>query len=56
MVKRPPGRSTLNISRKTLCLSGVRLITQFETTTSIVSSLIGIASAIPLRNSTFDEA
>ena len=42
--KRPPGRSTRAVSASTLRLSALRLITQFEITTSTDSSGSGISS------------
>ena len=50
---RPPGRSTRAISRKTAGLSAARLTTQLLMTTSIDAAGRGIASMLPLRNSTF---
>src|SRR5678810_406104 len=51
--KRPLGLSTRNASRRTASLSTDRLITQFEMMTSTDWSGSGIASIVPLRNSTF---
>ncbi len=42
--KRPPGRSTRAASASTLRLSAARLMTQFEITTSTVSSASGMSS------------
>src|SRR5207344_2298070 len=56
IVNRPPGLATRNISLKTFRLSGARLITQLEMIRSTVPSITGIASAIPLRNSTLEAA
>ena len=50
--KRPPGRSTRKASRSTCALSAERLMTQLEMITSTDSSGRGIASIVPLRNST----
>ena len=50
---RPPGTRTRKASRSTAALSGERLTTQFEITTSTVSAGSGISSMCPLRNSTF---
>jgi hypothetical protein len=50
---RPPGFNTRNASRSTASLSLERLMTQFEMMTSIELSGKGIASIVPLRNSTF---
>src|SRR5262245_49310495 len=50
--RRPPGRRTRAISRKTRGLSVERLITQFETTTSTLSAGSGIASISPFRKRT----
>mmetsp|Transcript_46517 Transcript_46517/g.74360 ORF Transcript_46517/g.74360 Transcript_46517/m.74360 type:complete len:256 (+) Transcript_46517:341-1108(+) len=49
---RPPGLSTRSASRRTRGLSGERLMTQFEMTTSIVLSPAGRFSISPRRNST----
>ena len=51
--KRPPGFSTRNASRSTASLSLERLMTQFEMMTSTELSGSGMASMVPLRNSTF---
>ena len=50
---RPPGLSTRNVSANTAGLSTDKLITQLEITTSIVFAGNGMASMVPLRNSTF---
>ena len=47
-----PGRKTRKASRKTWGLSGDRLMTQLEMTTSTVSSATGRCSISPRRNST----
>jgi hypothetical protein len=44
---RPPGLRTRKASRNTCALSGTRLITQFEITTSAVLSAIGRCSSSP---------
>mmetsp|Transcript_8931 Transcript_8931/g.23139 ORF Transcript_8931/g.23139 Transcript_8931/m.23139 type:complete len:224 (+) Transcript_8931:684-1355(+) len=50
---RPPGRSTRNASAMTCCLSGERLMTQLEITTSTDPSPTGMCSISPSRNVTF---
>ncbi len=50
---RPPGRRTRAISRKTDGLSAARFTTQLLITTSTESEGSGMASMVPLRNSTF---
>ena len=49
---RPPGLRTRAISAMTGDLSGARLITQFEITTSTAASGNGTSSIMPSRNST----
>ncbi len=49
---RPPGLRTRKVSANTAGLSVERLITQLEITTSMVLAGSGIASMVPLRNST----
>ncbi len=53
MARRPPGFRTRNASAKTAALSGDRLMTQLERTTSTVASATGSRSISPRRKSTF---
>ena len=52
MPRRPPGRRTRKVSANTAGLSMERLMTQLEITTSMVLPGNGMASMLPLRNST----
>lgn len=54
MATRPPSLSTREISRQTWGLSGERLMTQLESTTSTLLSETGRCSISPRRNSTFE--
>ena len=53
IARRPAVRRTRNASRNTAALSGERLMTQLETTTSTLASATGRCSISPSRNSTF---
>src|SRR3990172_7564765 len=53
IISLPSGFRTLNASEKTFVLSGERLITQFEITTSTELSATGRFSISPTLNSTF---
>ena len=50
---RPSGRNTRNASRSTASLSGDRLMTQLEMTTSTDASPSGTSSIVPSRNVAF---